>query len=154
VRRPSNLIGRCSEAQGNDEKAFAEYQRLLEKYPRLPNYEEVLKRQYEIAAKFLAGKWFRLWGYVPFFPSMERTADMYAKIVKKRSLQRHRSAVSVENRPALMRTRKLFGSRLLITISASKLTNLPPIVTMTADHRSRSDLPRCNAYNKQARTAE
>src|SRR6267142_1999096 len=42
VAQAQYLIGRCSEAQGNDEKAFAEYQRLLEKYPRLPNYEEVL----------------------------------------------------------------------------------------------------------------
>jgi outer membrane protein assembly factor BamD (BamD/ComL family) len=76
------IIGRCYETKGLDERAFKEYQKLLEKYPRAVNYEEVLKRQYEIANRFLAGEWFRLWTYIPFFPSMERTADLYEKIVK------------------------------------------------------------------------
>src|SRR6185295_10458397 len=55
VPQAQYLVGRCLEATGNDEKAFAEYQKLLEKYPKLPNYEEVLKRQYAIAGKFLDG---------------------------------------------------------------------------------------------------
>ena len=76
------LLGRCYEAQGKDEKAFSEYQKLLEKHPKISNYQDILQRQYIITDRFLAGKWFRLWGYIPFFPSMERTADMYAKIVK------------------------------------------------------------------------
>ena len=76
------LIGRCYEAKGFDERAFKEYQKLLEKYPRFVNCEEVLKRQYDIANRYLAGQWFRLWDYIPFFPSMERTADMFAKVVK------------------------------------------------------------------------
>lgn len=75
------LVGRCLEAQGKDEKAFDEYQKLLEKHPKLTNYHEIIQRQYEIANKFFNGKWFRLWGYVPY-PSRDRTADMYAKIVK------------------------------------------------------------------------
>jgi outer membrane assembly lipoprotein YfiO len=76
------LVGRCYEANGNDEKAFKEYQKVLEKQPKISNYQEILERQVIIADKFLAGKWFRLWGYIPFFPSMERTAGMYEKIVK------------------------------------------------------------------------
>src|SRR6266704_4705681 len=64
------LIARCYQATGQDERAFKEYQRLIEKYPKSLNYQEVLKRQFEIADKFLAGKWFKLWGYIPFFPSM------------------------------------------------------------------------------------
>jgi outer membrane assembly lipoprotein YfiO len=76
------LIGRCYEANGNDEKAFKEYQKVLEKQPKIGNYQEILQRQIIITDKFLAGKWFRLWGYIPFFPSMERTAGMYEKIVK------------------------------------------------------------------------
>jgi outer membrane protein assembly factor BamD len=75
------LVGRCLEAQGKDEKAFAEYQKVLEKHPKLTNYHEIVERQYNIANKFFAGKWFRLWGYVPY-PSRDKTADMYAKIVK------------------------------------------------------------------------
>lgn len=76
------LVGRCYELKGMDERAFKEYQNLLEKYPKSVNYDDVLKRQYEIANRFLKGEWFRLWNYVPFFPSMDKTAGLYEKIVK------------------------------------------------------------------------
>jgi len=76
------LLGRCYEAKGDDEKAFKTYQTLLEKYPKVENYDDVLNRQFVIANKYLAGKWFKLWGIIPFFPSMDRTVDMYQKIVK------------------------------------------------------------------------
>jgi outer membrane protein assembly factor BamD len=76
------LVGRCYEEEGQDQKAFSEYQMVLEKQPKIANYQEILQRQYTIAGKFLAGKWFRLWGYIPIFPSMERTAGMYEKIVR------------------------------------------------------------------------
>lgn len=76
------LVGRCYEAKGQDEKAFKEYQKVLEKQPKIASYEEVLQRQYHIANKYLAGKWFKLWGYIPMFPSMEKTAEMYDKVVK------------------------------------------------------------------------
>jgi len=76
------LVGRSYEETGKDEKAFKEYQKVLEKQPKIGNYEEILQRQIAITDRFLAGKWFKLWGYIPFFPSMERTSDMYDKIVK------------------------------------------------------------------------
>jgi len=76
------LVGRAYEAKGDDQRAFKEYQILLEKHPKFTNYQEVLQRQFNIANKFLAGKWFKLWGVVPFFKSMEKTSDMYDKIVK------------------------------------------------------------------------
>ena len=79
--KASYLVGRCYEAKGKDEKAFKEYQKLVSKSPRLDNYDEIVKRQYEITNKYLAGKWFKLWGFIPFFPSMDRTAEMYTKIV-------------------------------------------------------------------------
>jgi outer membrane protein assembly factor BamD (BamD/ComL family) len=75
------LLGRTYEAQGKDEKAFSTYQDLLQKHPKAVNYEEVLKRQFEIANRFLAGQWFRIWGVIPAFPSMEKTAEMYRKII-------------------------------------------------------------------------
>lgn len=68
------LVARGYEARGLDDRAFKEYQTLLDKYPKTPTYDEVLRRQYDIANLFLAGKWFRLFTYVPFFPSMEKTA--------------------------------------------------------------------------------
>ena len=76
------LVGRCYETKGFDERAFKEYQKLLEKYPKAAHYDEVLQRQYEIASRFLAGEWFRLWNYIPLFPSMERTAGLFEQIVK------------------------------------------------------------------------
>jgi outer membrane protein assembly factor BamD len=76
------LVGRCFELRNQDEKAFKEYQNLLKKYPKAANYDDVLQRQYAIAARFLGGQWFKLWGYIPFFPSMDKTAGMFEKIVR------------------------------------------------------------------------
>jgi len=76
------LVGRCYEETGRDQKAFKAYQDLLTKYPKIDKYDEILGRQYAIADRFLAGQWFKLWGFIPFFPSMSRTADMYGKVVK------------------------------------------------------------------------
>src|ERR1051326_4147645 len=50
------LVGRCYEAKGEDEKAFKEYQKVLEKQPKIGNYPEILQRQFAIANKYLAGK--------------------------------------------------------------------------------------------------
>ena len=80
--RAQYLLGRCYEARHDDDKAFKEYQKLLEKYPKSDKINESLARQYEIAGRFLKGQWFKLWGFLPFFPSMDRTAEMYDKIVK------------------------------------------------------------------------
>jgi outer membrane assembly lipoprotein YfiO len=75
------LIGRCYEAKHNDEKAFKQYQKIFESYPKCDKLDEVLQRQYEIASRFLAGQRFRLWGLIPFFPDMEKTAGLFDKIV-------------------------------------------------------------------------
>jgi len=80
--RAQYLIGRVYEAQNKDERAFKAYQALLEKYPKMDNYQEVLHRQFDICSRFLGGQWFKLWGYIPFFPSMDKTANMLEKLVK------------------------------------------------------------------------
>ncbi|MSU57899.1 MAG: outer membrane protein assembly factor BamD [Pedosphaera sp.] len=80
--RAQYLVGRCYEARHQDEKAFEHYQKILEKYPKSENVKEVLARQYEIAGRYLKGQWFKLWGVIPLFSSMDRTADMYNKIVR------------------------------------------------------------------------
>ena len=79
--RAQYLVGRCYEARRNDERAFREYQKILEKYPRCENLKDVLQRQYEIANRFLAGQRFKLWGYIPWFSSMDKTAGMFEKVV-------------------------------------------------------------------------
>ena len=79
--RAEYLIGRCLEANGKDEAAFNAYQNIIEKYPKSGEYEDVLWRQYEIGNRFIAGEWFRLWGYIPLYSSMDETAKMFDKIV-------------------------------------------------------------------------
>jgi outer membrane protein assembly factor BamD (BamD/ComL family) len=78
------LIARCYEQRGYDERAFKEYQKLLEQYPKAVQFEDVLRQQYEIAGRFLAGEWFRAWDVIPipFFTSMDKTAGLYEKVVK------------------------------------------------------------------------
>ena len=76
------LAARSYEEKKQDEKAFKEYQKLLEKYPKVDNYQEVLQRQYAICNRFLNGQWFKLWGYIPFFPNMDKTVEMYDKVIK------------------------------------------------------------------------
>jgi outer membrane protein assembly factor BamD (BamD/ComL family) len=75
------LLGRCYEEKGFLEKAFKTYQELIEKHPKSAQYEEVLERQFQIAGQYLDGRWFRLWNYLPIYPSMDRTARMYDQIV-------------------------------------------------------------------------
>jgi outer membrane protein assembly factor BamD len=75
------LIGRCLEADGKDEAAFNAYQNIIKKYPKSVEYEEVLWRQYAIASRYLHGQWFKLWGYIPLYTSMDQTAKMFDKIV-------------------------------------------------------------------------
>ena len=76
------IVARCYEARGSDERAFKEYQKVVEKYPRLELFHEVLERQFGIADEFLAGQWFKLWGYIPAYSSMDKTANMFTKIVQ------------------------------------------------------------------------
>jgi len=74
-------VSRTYEEEGKDEKAFKEYQKLLQNYPKIDNYQEVLKRQYAIATRFLNGKKFRLFGIFPLYRSMQKTVDMYEKVI-------------------------------------------------------------------------
>ncbi len=78
----SYLLARCYELDKQDEKAFKEYQRLLEKYPKAANYEDVLHRQFAICNRFLHGERFKIWGWLPSFRSMDKTAGMYEKLIK------------------------------------------------------------------------
>ncbi len=76
------LLGRGYEAQRKDERAFAAYQELFTKYPKSDRLADAARRQYQIASRFLAGQRFHIfWGYVPFFPNMEKTAGLFEKIV-------------------------------------------------------------------------
>ena len=79
--RAAYLVGRCLEASHKDEAAFNAYQKVIDKYPKSGQYNEVLWREYEIANHFLGGEWFRVWNLIPLYPSMDETAKLYEKIV-------------------------------------------------------------------------
>jgi outer membrane protein assembly factor BamD (BamD/ComL family) len=76
------LLARCREESKYDELAFKNYQALLEKYPKAANYEEVLRRQFEICNRFLDGERFKIFGVIPGFSSMDKTVAMYEKVIK------------------------------------------------------------------------
>ena len=75
------LSGRSYEAMNRDEKAFKEYQHLLDTYPTSEQYDDSLNRQFAIANKYLAGKKFRLWGLFPLYKSMKKTTEMYEGLI-------------------------------------------------------------------------
>ena len=75
------LVGLAYEAEHDDERAFKAYQQVFEKYPRSDKLEDVVQRQYQIGLRFLGGQRFKLFGLIPFFPDMDKTAGMFEKIV-------------------------------------------------------------------------
>ncbi len=79
--RAQYLVGRCYEARKMDERAFKNYQLTLTKYPKVENYDEILSRQYGIAQRFLGGQRFKLFGVLPLFRNMEKTAVMFGQVV-------------------------------------------------------------------------
>jgi outer membrane protein assembly factor BamD len=141
------LTGRCLEALDQDEKAFNEYQKLLEKHPKTANYDEILQRQFIIANKFLAGKWFKLWGYIPFFPSMEKTADLYAKIVKNGPYSQVAPQAQMSIGTAREKQHNYEAAVKAYETAADRYNDRPPIASAAL---FRAGL----AYNKQAETAE
>jgi outer membrane protein assembly factor BamD len=141
------LLARAYEAKGQDEKAFKEYQKLLEKQPKLPNYDEILQRQYAIAGKFLAGKWFKLWGVIPFFSSMDKTSDMYDKIVKNGPFSDIAPQAQMNIGAAREKQKNFPMAAKAYETAADRYHDRPQIA---ADALFRQGL----AYQKQAQTAE
>jgi outer membrane protein assembly factor BamD len=141
------LVGRCYETRGLDEKAFKEYQKMLETYPKFVNCEEVLQRQYAIANRFLAGERFRLWDYIPFFPSMERTAGLYEKIVKNGPYSDVAPQAQMKVGAAREKQANYPEAVKAYDLAADRYHDRPQVA---ADALFRAGL----AYNKEAQTAE
>lgn len=141
------LVGRCYEATHKDEKAFAEYQKILEKYPKSENIREVLARQYLIAERFLHGQWFKLWGYIPLFPSMDRTAEMFGKIVKSGPFSEVGPHAQLRIGAAREKQDHLPEAVKAYETAADRYHDRPDIA---ADAYYRAGM----AYQKQAKTAE
>ncbi|HIG29241.1 MAG TPA: outer membrane protein assembly factor BamD [Verrucomicrobiales bacterium] len=76
------IMAEAYEGRKMDEKAFKEYQKTLNQHPNVKNYEEILERQFDIANRYLQGQRFKLWGRIPWFKSMDKTAQMYQDLIE------------------------------------------------------------------------
>ena len=148
------LMARCSEAKHQDEKAFSQYQTLLEKFPKSANYPDVLERQFEICNRFLDGEAFRLWGYIPTFPSMDKTVAMYEKVIKNGPYSDVAPHAQLNIGTAYERQTRFFNDNepyvkaaSAYELAADRYHDRPDVA---ADALYRQGL----AINKQARTAE
>ncbi|MBV9673088.1 MAG: outer membrane protein assembly factor BamD [Verrucomicrobia bacterium] len=73
--------GEMLERLGKLQAAFSQYQVLVDRYSRSPDFEAALQRQYQIAKAYLDGKPVELFG-IPTLPSMEKAQEMFTKIVR------------------------------------------------------------------------
>jgi outer membrane protein assembly factor BamD len=74
-------VGKILEDEANFYDAFQAFQKMVTKYPSSDYFEQALNEQYRIANLYLAGEPQRIWK-IPVGPSMERTIEMYDRIIK------------------------------------------------------------------------
>src|SRR5271155_3176655 len=74
-------VGKILEDEGDFYTAFQAFQKMVTKYPSSDYFAQALNEQYRIANLFLAGEPQRIWK-IPVGPSMQRTIEMYQRIIK------------------------------------------------------------------------
>lgn len=140
-------LGRCYEARGIDQLAFKQYQRALTRYPKVVNYDEILKRQFAIATRFLNGQRFKLFGYIPFLPSMDKTAKFFEDIVRNGPYY-ETGPKSQMNIGAAREKQREYGKAVVAYREAvEKYHEWPEVAADAMYHQGM-------AYNKQAKRAE
>jgi len=145
--RAQYLIGRCLEAKRRDEQAFKAYQTIVQKYPSSSSFEDVLWRQYEIAGRFLGGQFFRLWGIIPLYRSMDETAKLYSTIVTNGPYSDVAPHAQLKIGTAREKQHDYPAAVKAYEVAADRYNNQPPIAS-EAFYRQGV------AYQKQAATAE
>ena len=145
--RAEYLIGRCLEVSHRDEAAFNAYEAIIQKDPRSDSYEDILWRQYEIANRFLGGEFFRLWGILPLYRSMDETAKMFSTIVTNGPYSdvAPRAQLKIG---AAREKQKNFEAAVKAYETAADLYHIQPDIAADALYREGM------AYQKQAATAE
>jgi outer membrane protein assembly factor BamD len=141
------LIGRCYEERHSDEKAFKQYQKIFETYPKCDKLKDVLQRQYQIATRFLDGQWFKLWGVIPFFSDMEKTAGLYDKIVQNGPYSDVAPQAQLGIGAAQEKRKEYIEAVAAYERAADRYHDMPKVAA-EALYRAGA------AYAKQARTAE
>jgi outer membrane protein assembly factor BamD len=145
--RAEYLIGRCLEVKHRDQAAFNAYESIIRKYPSSSNYEDVLWRQYEIADRFLGGEWFRLWGTIPLYRSMDQTAKLFSTIVTNGPYSDVAPHAQLKIGIAREKQKDYEAAVKAYETAADRYHNLPVIA---ADALYRQGV----AYQKEAATAE
>src|SRR5271154_6683912 len=74
-------VGKILEDEGDFYTAFQAFQKMVTKYPSSEYFDQALDEQYRIANLYLAGEPQRIWK-IPVGPSMERTIELYERIIK------------------------------------------------------------------------
>ena len=74
-------VGKILEDEADFYGAFQAFQKMVQKYPSSNYFEQALGEQYRIANLYLAGEPQRIWK-IPVGPSMEKTIEMYQRIIK------------------------------------------------------------------------
>ena len=74
-------MGKIYEDEGDFAGAFQAFQKMVTKYPSSSYFEQALDEQYRIANLYLAGEPQRIWK-IPVGPSMDRTIEMYERVIK------------------------------------------------------------------------
>jgi outer membrane protein assembly factor BamD len=74
-------MGKILEDEADFNGAFQAFQKMVTKYPSSNYFEQALEEQYRIANLYLAGEPQRVWK-IPVGPSMDRTVEMYERIIK------------------------------------------------------------------------
>ena len=141
------LVGRSYEARHDDEKAFKAYKKVIENYPRSEKLDDVLQRQYQIALRFLGGQRFKLWGLIPFFPDMEKTAGLFEQIVKSGPYSSVAPQAQLSIGTAQEKRREYVEAVAAYELAADRY-NDQPVIASEAKYRAGL------AYLKQALTAE
>jgi len=141
------LIALCYEKRHQDEYAFNAYQTLLDKYAKAADVNVVQSNQFVIAVRFLNGQWFKLWGRIPFFPSMDKTADMFEKIVSYGPYGEFGPAAQM-NIGAAREKEKDYPLAVKAYELAADRYSEQPVVAANALYKA------AWAYNKQARKAD
>jgi outer membrane protein assembly factor BamD len=74
-------VGKILEDEADFYTAFQAFQKMVAKYPSSDYFPQALNEQYRIANLYLAGEPQRIWK-IPVGPSMQRTIEMYQRIIK------------------------------------------------------------------------
>jgi len=74
-------VGKILEDEADFYTAFQAFQKMVTKYPSSDYFAQALNEQYRIANLYLAGEPQRIWK-IPVGPSMDRTIEMYERIIK------------------------------------------------------------------------